>query len=297
MEPTDSSEQDRAWSSVDLARTAKVEDRMRSIWTGFVSAAALVAVIGGCERDRPEPGETRREGTVETRGQPGTPAAERAGQPATAPAAEQPGQTAPAGMREQRELEIELKAADDKSDFEAEVKLVPVAEGVKLAIEVENAKPGMLRVVLHEKEDCSNVAGMSMGEPLTMSHAGMHPSGNETGTTGTDTTGRGVTGTGTTGTGTTGTGTESPAAGARGTTGTGAMPKSGDRPFGDLGTISVAQDGKGRLEIVVPGVSLDPGGGMMSLLGRSIVVHEGDKSGKQHKDFGRSLACGSIKRS
>jgi Cu/Zn superoxide dismutase len=254
---------------------------MRAISIGLVSVAALVAVIGGCERDRPEQREAAREGTVETPRAPGA-ATERAAQPATAPG--EPGHTEPAGVRDQRELELELEAAD-KSDFEARVKLLPVAEGVKITIEVDNAKPGMLRAVLHEKEDCSNPAGMSMGEPLAMTHAGMHPSGTTTGTTGTQTTGTEVTGTAPTG-------TAGPTTGARGTTATGT-----DRPFGDLGTVSVDKDGKGRLEVVLPGVSLDPGGGMMSLVGRSIVVHEGDKAGKTNKDFGRSLACGSIKRS
>jgi Cu/Zn superoxide dismutase len=188
---------------------------MRSIGMGLVSVTALAAFFGGCERDRPEQGE----GTPRPRQEPGV-------------SGERAGRTDPAGVREPRELEIELKAAEN-GEIDAEVELRSVAGGVKFTVEVEDAKYGTLRIVVHEKDDCSNLPAMSMGEPLNA---------------------------------------------------------------GDVGSINLNKNGQGRLELVLPGVTLEPSA-PNTLIGRSIVVHEGEKAGKTNQDYGRPLACGSIERS
>jgi superoxide dismutase, Cu-Zn family len=71
-----------------------------------------------------------------------------------------------------------------------------------------------------------------------------------------------------------------------------------ERHLGDLGNIQVEQDGKGRLEILVPDATLQPGDAK-SFLGRAIVVHAGEDVGSAEQPAGGSgtpIACGVVER-
>ncbi len=74
-----------------------------------------------------------------------------------------------------------------------------------------------------------------------------------------------------------------------------ALPINSVRHLGDLGNITVAKDGKGTLEIVVPGANLkdsDPN----SFLGKSIIVHEKkDDGGQPTGNAGGRIGCAEIK--
>lgn len=60
------------------------------------------------------------------------------------------------------EAEVDLEAAEGKK-IDAEAKLEAVAAGVKIVVEVEDAPAGSKGIHIHEKGDCSNIAGKSMG--------------------------------------------------------------------------------------------------------------------------------------
>ena len=71
------------------------------------------------------------------------------------------------------------------------------------------------------------------------------------------------------------------------------------RHLGDLGNIQVSEEGKGELEITVPGANLRPGD-PKSFLGRALVLHLGKDSGKSQQPSGGSgepIACGVIEES
>jgi Cu-Zn family superoxide dismutase len=76
-----------------------------------------------------------------------------------------------------------------------------------------------------------------------------------------------------------------------------ALPSEGtDRHLGDLGNITVADDGKGRLEIKVPSATLGADDST-SFLGRAIIVHTGEDTGSGAQpagDSGTPIACGVI---
>lgn len=68
----------------------------------------------------------------------------------------------PAGANDKLDADVDLKTAEGiKLDAEAE--LTEVANGVKIVLEVEDAPPGKKAVHIHEKGDCSNIPGKSMG--------------------------------------------------------------------------------------------------------------------------------------
>lgn len=70
-----------------------------------------------------------------------------------------------------------------------------------------------------------------------------------------------------------------------------------DRHLGDLGNISVAGDGTGRLEIEVPAATLGADAST-SFLGRALVVHSGEDTGSAAQPAGGSgepIACGVIR--
>lgn len=255
---------------------------MRSMCIGLISVAALMMAVSGCEKDANQQGQARQETPASPVERPGQ-ATDKAAEPAAAQpgATEQKAEPAAAAAKADQELELDLKTAEG-SELEAEVTLTRVTEGVKVTIEVEDAKPGKLRVVMHDKSDCSNMAAMSMGEPLAMSHAA------------------GTTAAGTTpAPGTTAAPGTQPTPGttaAPGTTPTPAAKADATKPMGDLGTLTVDADGNGKLEYVIPGMNLDAGD-TMSLIGKSLVIHEGDKSGRTNKSFGKPLACGGVTRS
>lgn len=62
-----------------------------------------------------------------------------------------------------REAEVDLVAAEGKK-IDGEAKLEALAQGVKIVVEVEDAPAGAKGIHIHEKGDCSNIAGKSMGE-------------------------------------------------------------------------------------------------------------------------------------
>jgi Cu-Zn family superoxide dismutase len=76
-----------------------------------------------------------------------------------------------------------------------------------------------------------------------------------------------------------------------------ALPSEGsERHLGDLGNITVADDGKGRLEIKVPHATLGPDDST-SFLGRALIVHSGEDTGSEAQPAGNSgapMACGVI---
>lgn len=76
-----------------------------------------------------------------------------------------------------------------------------------------------------------------------------------------------------------------------------ALPSEGsDRHLGDLGNITVADDGKGRLEINVPNATLGADDST-SFLGRALIVHAGEDTGSEAQPAGNSgtpIACGVI---
>jgi Cu-Zn family superoxide dismutase len=76
-----------------------------------------------------------------------------------------------------------------------------------------------------------------------------------------------------------------------------ALPSEGsERHLGDLGNITVADDGKGRLEIKVPNATLGPDDST-SFLGRALIVHSGEDTGSEAQPAGNSgapMACGVI---
>jgi len=76
-----------------------------------------------------------------------------------------------------------------------------------------------------------------------------------------------------------------------------ALPSEGsDRHLGDLGNITVADDGKGRLEIKVPNATLGADDST-SFLGRALIVHSGEDKGSGDQPAGNSgtpMACGVI---
>jgi Cu-Zn family superoxide dismutase len=67
------------------------------------------------------------------------------------------------------------------------------------------------------------------------------------------------------------------------------------RHLGDLGNINVGPDGKGTLEIVIPGANLKEGD-PDSFIGRAIIVHEKtDDGGQPTGNAGGRIGCAEIK--
>jgi Cu-Zn family superoxide dismutase len=194
----------------------------RCVAVGTMSAALLIAALGGCNS-----------------GSRGDDA--KAPEASAAPAS---GETLQPGAV----AEANLTAAQGKH-IEGKATFTEEPDGVLVVLEVDVAPPGNKGVHVHEKGDCSDIPGKSMGphfNPQMADHA--LPS-------------------------------EEPA-----------------RHLGDLGNIVIRSDGKGRLQIKVPGANLQPGD-PMSFLGRSIVVHEGSDIGKAEQPAGGSgtpAACGVV---
>jgi Cu-Zn family superoxide dismutase len=68
----------------------------------------------------------------------------------------------------------------------------------------------------------------------------------------------------------------------------------GERHLGDLGNLTIDSNGKGHLEIVVPGANLDRGD-RMSFVGKAIIIHEKEDTGVQPSGgSGDPIACGAI---
>lgn len=146
--------------------------------------------------------------------------------------------------------EAALESADGQ-DIEGEVKFYAATNGVRIVAKIEDAKPGKHGFHIHEKGDCSDIAGKSMGHHFA-------PEGHQH-----------------------------------------ALPEEGSRRhLGDLGNIEVDQNGNGHFEMLLTEANLKPGD-RKSLLGRAVVVHEGEDSGSAKQpagDSGDPIACGIIKK-
>jgi superoxide dismutase, Cu-Zn family len=73
------------------------------------------------------------------------------------------------------------------------------------------------------------------------------------------------------------------------------LPAAGTKHMGDMGNITIDQDGKGHLEFLVKGATLKEGD-KTSLIGRSVVIHESKDTGTV-PSAGNPLACAPIDRS
>jgi Cu-Zn family superoxide dismutase len=73
------------------------------------------------------------------------------------------------------------------------------------------------------------------------------------------------------------------------------LPNTPHRHLGDLGNITIEQNGKGRLDITIPGANLKPND-PLSFIGKSIVIHEADDKGTGASgDAGKPIACAPIR--
>ncbi|MEZ4369630.1 MAG: superoxide dismutase family protein [Polyangiaceae bacterium] len=75
------------------------------------------------------------------------------------------------------------------------------------------------------------------------------------------------------------------------------LPSASEHHLGDLGNITIADDGKGKLTITIPHSNLDPDD-PNSFIGKAIVLHEADDKGTgKSGDAGKPIACAPIKAS
>ena len=73
-----------------------------------------------------------------------------------------------------------------------------------------------------------------------------------------------------------------------------ALPTTTKRHLGDLGNLTIAKDGKGSLEITIPGANLKAGD-PNSFAGKSIIVHaKKDDGGQPTGNAGGRIGCGVI---
>lgn len=146
-----------------------------------------------------------------------------------------------------REAEGDFKVVDGV-ELKGEAKLEEFAEGVRLKVKVAKAVPGVRGIHIHERGDCSDIVGKSMGEHFA-------PTGHKHG-----------------------------------------LPGQKERHFGDLGNITVAQDGTGILDITVPEANLR-GEDRLSLLNKSVVIHQSEDVGKGPSgSSGTPVACAVIEK-
>lgn len=72
------------------------------------------------------------------------------------------------------------------------------------------------------------------------------------------------------------------------------LPAVAARHLGDLGNVIADKDGKGKLEIVIPGANLQPND-PHSFLGRSVIVHEKkDDGGQPVGNAGGRIGCAAL---
>jgi len=169
--------------------------------------------------------------------------------PTPVPPAADPEAKAPS-LTDEAQATAELKAANGE-DLEGKAKFYTTADGVRLVAEIEDATPGKHGFHVHEKGDCSNIKGKSMGghfSPEKHDHA---------------------------------------------------LPtEAGTKHLGDLGNVEVNDQGNGRVEITIPGANLEPNS-PKSLLGKALVFHMGEDTGKKVQPSGGSgdpIACGVIEK-
>jgi superoxide dismutase, Cu-Zn family len=72
------------------------------------------------------------------------------------------------------------------------------------------------------------------------------------------------------------------------------LPTVAKRHLGDMGNLSIGKDGKGSLEITIPGANLKPGD-PNSFAGKAIIVHaKKDDGGQPVGNAGERIGCGVI---
>jgi Cu-Zn family superoxide dismutase len=73
------------------------------------------------------------------------------------------------------------------------------------------------------------------------------------------------------------------------------LPEAPEHHLGDLGNITIGPDGRGSLDIVVPGANLGPDD-TMSFISRSVVLHENkDQGNGESGNSGTPIACAPIR--
>jgi superoxide dismutase, Cu-Zn family len=125
----------------------------------------LVAAMAACNREnrRAEPEPSRQESPPSPgAAAPPAPNEETARRATGDGAATVAKETLPAA-HEKREAEAEFKTAK-ATKLEGNAKFQEVANGVKVVVEVEDAPVGSKGIHIHEKGDCSNIEGESMGK-------------------------------------------------------------------------------------------------------------------------------------
>lgn len=125
-------------------------------------------------------------------------------------------------------------------------------DGVKIVVDVKDAPVGDKGIHIHEKGDCSNIRGQSMGSHFS-------PEGDHHGLPGL---------------------------------------MQDEIHLGDLGNIEIKDDGTGKKEITVKKANLKEGD-TMSLLGKSLVIHQDKDKGAEQQPSGGSgtpIACGVIEK-
>ena len=133
---------------------------MRTSKLVFVASLSLFA-LAACDRNRHE-GE--REPGVNPRPDELTRTPEQKPEQKAAPKPEEKTapQTSPVALSLQK-AEADLKPAPG-SKLDADAKFEELADGIKIVLEVKDAPPGRKGVAIHEKGDCSNIKGQSMGQ-------------------------------------------------------------------------------------------------------------------------------------
>ncbi|MEZ4234042.1 MAG: superoxide dismutase family protein [Polyangiaceae bacterium] len=75
------------------------------------------------------------------------------------------------------------------------------------------------------------------------------------------------------------------------------LPTANEHHLGDLGNITIAEDGEGKLKITIPSANLNPAD-PKSFIGKAIVLHEADDKGTgKSGNSGKPIACAPIKAS
>lgn len=124
--------------------------------SNFVLMASLCLAGAACDRNRPE---AEREQGASPRPEEATRTPEQKAEPQ---GEQKPAETTPVAHAVQK-AQADLKV-DPGSKMDADAKFEQLADGLKISVEVKNGPPGKKGVHIHEKGDCSDLKGMSMGQ-------------------------------------------------------------------------------------------------------------------------------------
>ncbi|MCA9643555.1 MAG: superoxide dismutase family protein [Polyangiaceae bacterium] len=214
----------------------------------------LAAVLGLVACDKPDPTPTQVPAEPErTNGAETTPedrASTKAEMNHAAPKSDE------AKAQEAKEADEEAGDREAEAEFASvpNMKVAGEAElhetksgSVEIEVEISGAPVGKKGLHIHQADNCSDIAGMSMGSHFA-------PKGEAHG-----------------------------------------LPTASEHHLGDLGNITIAEDGKGKLKITIPNANLNPKD-PNSFIGKAIVLHEADDKGTgKSGDAGKPIACAPIK--